>query len=343
MTRIMLRKIDIARVATVAIWTSAGLVWALFIVAQQFAPTDTWLVDWHVYTAGAKAFIDGTLYATPLQSVYDLPVSHFNLPPLSAIAVMPFLLLPDSIGGTVWVVLNIVAVAGTAVLVARILGAHQPARWGAVGFLAYTIHPWMKLAFLGNNTPLVLFLVAAFAHEHLRSRERSAGAFLGTAIALKLWPIAIIPLLLRDRRWLSLAWAAVISGYVVDVTLLWLGPGIIGPAATAMQERALIEPDNPVFYVSWLRETQTWWPSWGAYAVAALLAGLPAKGQLGIGLGIFAGLALIPNLWRTYAPTFLMAAVFVIRAIYVSWISNRDREANRLSAARRAAQPADPD
>jgi hypothetical protein len=343
MTGIMLRNFDIARLVSLAIWTSTGLVWAFFITAQQFAPTDTWLVDWHVYTAGARAFVDGTLYVTPLQSPYDLPVSHFNLPPLSAIAVIPFLLLPDAIGGTVWVVLNVVAVAGTAVLVARILGAHQPARWGAVGFLAYTIHPWMKLAFLGNNTPLVLFLVMAFAHEHLRSRERSAGAFLGTAIALKLWPIALIPLLLRDRRWLSLAWAVVISGYVADVTVLYLGPGIIGPAATAMQERALIEPDNPVFYISWLRETQSWWPSWGAYVVAAILTAIPAKGQLGIGVGILAGLALVPNLWRTYLPTLLVGVIFVIRAIYESQLSNRDGEAKRISATRRAAQPAQPD
>jgi hypothetical protein len=296
-----------------------------------------------VYTAGAKDFIDGTLYVTPLQSAYDLPVSHFNLPPLSAIAVIPFLFLPDSIGGTVWVVLNIVAVAGTAVLVARILGAQRQALWGAIGFLAFTVNPWMKLAFLGNNTPLVLFLVTAFAHEHLRSRERSAGALLGTAIALKLWPIALIPVLVRDRRWLSLAWAAVISGYVADVTVLWLGPGIVGPLATAMQERALIEPENPVFYISWLRETQSWWPPWGAYVVAALLAAIPASGQLGIGLGIFAGLALVPNLWRTYVPTLVVGAIFVMRAVYELRISSRSRDAHPIPAARPATQPAEPD
>jgi hypothetical protein len=342
-TRIVLRNVDLVRVISLAIWSSAGLVWVFFITAQQFAPTDTWLLDWHVYAAGARDFVDGSLYVAPLESAYRLPVSEFNYPPLSAVAVIPLLLLPDPVGGLVWVVLNVVAVAGTAILIARILGAHQPALWAAVGFLAYTIHPWMKLAFLGNNTPLVLFLVAAFAHEHLRSREASAGAFLGAAIALKLWPIALLPLLLRERRWQSVMSTLGVVGFVGILTLAWLGPEIIGPAASAMQTRAVIEPDNPVFYISWLRETQSWWPSWGAYAVAVLLAAIPARGQLGIGLGILAGLALVPNLWRSYIPTLLVGAMFVIRAIYESRTSNRDREANHIPAARRATQPAEPD
>jgi Glycosyltransferase family 87 len=342
MTGIMLRKVDFANLVSLAIWISAGLIWAFFITTLQFAPTDTWLLDWHVYAAGARDFLDGSLYATPLESVYRLPVSEFNYPPLSAIAVIPLLLLPDSVGGTVWVVFNVVAVAGAAILMARILGAHKPALWGGVGFLAYSIHPWMKLAFLGNNTPLVLFLVTAFAHQHLRSRERSAGALLGIAIALKLWPIALIPLLLRERRWQSVISALGVIGLVGLLTLAWLGPEIMGPAVRAMQVKAVIEPDNPVFLISWMRETQRWWPWWGAYVVAAILAAIPAKGHLGLGLGILAGLALVPNLWRTYIPTILVGAIFVIRAIYESRLSKRD-EAKRISATRRTTQPAEPD
>jgi hypothetical protein len=82
-----------------------------------------------------------------------------------------------------------------------------------------------------------------------------------------------------------------------------------------MQVKAEIEPDNPVFYISWLRETQGWWPAWGAHAVAAGLALIPAKGRLGIGLAIFAGLALVPNLWRTYALTMIAAGVLVLLGV----------------------------
>lgn len=335
------RNIDLVRLTTLAIWASTGLVWVFVLVAANIGGTGSWLLDWHVYAAGGRDFLDGTLYSIPLKSAYELPVSAFNYPPLSAISVIPLLVFTDAVGGTAWVVLNVLAIAGTAVLAARLLGASQPALWGAVGFLTYTFHPWMRLAFLGNNTPVVLFLVTAFAHQHLRSRDRSAGVLLGAAIAFKLWPVALVPLLIRDRRWQSVASAAVVCGLLALVTLAWLGPEVIGPAARAMQVKAVINPDNPVFYTSWLRETQSWWPSWGAFAVAAILAAIPARGLLGIGLGILGGVALVPNIWRTYIPTLLMAAAFVVRELSRMQTSYGERLKPLPSARDRAVQPAE--
>jgi len=299
----------IRRIVVVGTWTIAALIWLFFLATQQFLPTEIWLLDWHVYSAGARDFLAHDLYYIPLESAYRIPVDAFNYPPLSAIAVLPLVPLPDALGGNIWVVLNIVAMAGTAVLTASIVGARQPWLWGGIGFLAYTIHPWMKLAFLGNNTPLVLLLVAAFAYQHLRGRNRSAGWLLGAAIAIKLWPVALVPLLLRERRWETLAWSSVVAGGVALVTFVWLGLDVLRPALEAMQVKAIIEPDNPVFFVSWLRETQSWWPSWGGFVMAAVLALIPVGGRLGIGLGILGGLALVPNLWRTYLPTLLFAAL----------------------------------
>jgi hypothetical protein len=336
-----LRNIDLTRVTVLAIWASTSLVWVVVLIAVNIGRTDSWLLDWHVYAAGGRDFLNGTLYSIPLKSAYELPVSAFNYPPLSAISVIPLLVFPDAVGGTTWVVLNILAIAGTAVLGAKILGASQPVLWGAIGFLAYTVHPWMRLAFLGNNTPVVLFLVTAFAYEHLRSRDRSAGVLLGAAIAFKLWPVALIPLLIRDRRWHSVASAAVFCGFLALVTLAWLGPEVIGPAARAMQVKAIINSDNPVFYTSWLRETQSWWPSWGSFAVAAILVAIPARGLLGIGLGILGGVALVPNIWRTYISTLLVAAAFVVRDLSQRLNSYGDRVQPLPSSLERAVQPAE--
>jgi len=276
------------------------------------------------------------LYHVPLESAYRIPVGSFNYPPLSAIAVLPLMPLPDAVGGNIWVVANVLAMAATAVFTASILGARQPWLWGGIGFLAYTIHPWMKLAFLGNNTPLVLLLVAAFAYFHLRGSSRVPGLLLGAAIAVKLWPVALVPMLLRERRWETLAWVGVVVGGVALLTVGWLGLDVLRPAWEAMQTRAVIEPDNPVFFVSWLRETQFWWPWWGAFLVAAVLSLIPAGGRLGIGLGILAGLALVPNLWRTYVPTLLFAGLLAGSDL-LNWARRDGGE--RIGKVRQGADP----
>jgi Glycosyltransferase family 87 len=310
------RSVSLPWLVTSMCWASAGMLWLFFVATQQSRPLPgTWLLDWHVYAAGARDFVDGTLYWVPLQSAHHLPIDQFNYPPLSAILAIPFLPLPDAVAGTLFVALNLVAMAGVSVIAAKAVGARHPALWGGIGFLAYTIHPWMRLAFLGNNTPLVLLLVVAFAHEHLRGRNRTAGALLGAAIALKLWPATLVFLLLRERRWSSIGTALAVVGLVALISLTWLGFGVMGPAAEAMQATAVVEPGNPVFYVSWLRETQGWWPWWGGYAVALILAAIPARGLVGIGLGIFAGLAAVPNLWRTYLPTLVVGGLFVLRGL----------------------------
>ena len=313
------------RLITATSWTVATVIWVLFLATQQFWPTEIWLLDWHVYSAGAQDFLSGALYLEPLESVHRLPIGVFNYPPLSAIAAIPLLPVTDGVAGTFWVALNVAAVAATAVVVARILGARHPLLWGGLGFLAYTLHPWMKLAFLGNNTPLVLLLVSLFAEAHLSGRQRAAGVLLGAAIALKAWPLALVPLLVREGRWKAVAWTAGVVGIAALVTLARLGTDVIGPAIVALQARAPIEPDNPVLLVSWLRVSQAWWPWWGGFAVAVAILAVPARGRVGIGLGILAGLAPIPNLWRTYLPT-LVVAVLLVLSGFVQWPIRR-REA----------------
>ena len=308
----------------------------MYLTTQHLFPGETWLLDWHVYSAGATDFVTRDLYRVPLESPYRLPIDAFNYPPLSAIMVLPLLALPDAVGGGIFVVVNVLAMAGTTVLTAKILGARQPWLWGGIGFLAYTIHPWMRLAFLGNNTPLVLLLVAAFAHQHLQGSGRRAGLLLGAAIALKLWPLALFPLLLRERKWETLGWSSLVAAAVALVTVGWLGLDVLRPAWEMMQVRAIIEPNNPVFFVSWLRETQPWWPWWGGFLVAALLAAIPARGRLGIALGTLGGLALVPNLWRTYVPALIFAGLLA-GADLLKWL-RRARE-ERLASERHRIDP----
>lgn len=292
-------------------WVVSALAWVARLVGQQFIPQPTWLYDWHVYSAAASSLVERTLYYAPLESAFPLPVTVFNYPPLSALAVVPLLLLPDQVAGTMFVTANIAAMAAAAILAARLMRLSEAAAWAGLGFYVFTFNPWAWLALLGNNTPLVLLLVVAFGHFHLERRQGLAGVLLGIAIGLKLWPAALLPLLIREGQWRSLLWAAGIGVAVGLATVAWLGPDVIGPAADALRSRGVIKPENPVFGITWLRENLDWWPWWGGYAIAAALALIPARGRLGLGLGILAGMAAIPNLWRHYLPTALIGFLLV--------------------------------
>jgi hypothetical protein len=294
-----------------AAWGASLLAWGVHLTVQQIDPIPTWLYDWHVYAAAARGFLDGTLYYEPLTSTFLLPVTVFNYPPLSAMMVVPLLLLPDQVAGTLWVAGNIAAMGGAAILTARLMRLSQGIGWAGIGFFIFTFNPWSWLALLGNNTPLVLLLVLAFAHDHLRGRQGRAGVLLGIAIGLKLWPAALLPLVLRERHWRSLLVVVGISAAVGLATIAWLGPEVIGPAADSIRSRDDIKPGNPVFGITWLRENVDWWPSWGGYAIAAFLVAIPARGRLGIGLGMLAGMAAVPNLWRHYLPTVIVGFLLI--------------------------------
>jgi hypothetical protein len=94
-------------------------------------------------------------------------------------------------------------------------------------------------------------------------------------------------------------------------TITWLEPAVVGPAVDSIRSRDDIKPGNVVFGITWLRESLDWWPSWGGYAIAAALAVIPARGRLGLGLGMLAGMAAVPNLWRHYLPTVAVGLLLV--------------------------------
>jgi hypothetical protein len=318
-----------ARWADIVVWTSIALVWALRLVIQQFHPLPAWLYDWHVYAAAAKELVDRTLYYVPLHSAFPLPVEVFNYPPLSGFVAAPLLLLPDQVAGTLWVAANVAAEGIAAVLVARLLRLSNAVAWAGIAFFIFSFNPWGWLELLGNNTPLVLLLVAGFAHYHTAGHQRRAGVLLGVAIGMKLWPLALLPLLLRERRWSSLL---VVGGIVLATgvaTVAWLGFGVIGPLIDALEFRVTISSD--IYGITWLSHNIDWWPSWGGYAIAAVLAFIPAKGRLGLGLGILAGMAAVPNLWRHYLSTVFVGLLLVAFGLRGRW-QGQDRVDETLRA-----------
>ena len=304
---------------TIALWAVSAYIWYARLDAMADNPIGLFLLDWHVYAAGGRDLVERDLYSTLLRSAYHIPLDQFNYPPLAAALALPFLLVPDSVGGPLFVLVNGAAVGGTAVLLAHVIRLPHPWLWGGALFAYYSWNlfgGWSRTAVVGNNTPLILLFVASFIAAQLANRSVAAGALLGIAIATKVWPATLLVPLARERRWRTIAWAVGVAATTTAVLLLWLGgPTVIAPMLRALAVRDNLGPDNVVVGITWLRERTDWWPDWGGYAVCALMLLIPAKGLTGYGLAIGAGMAAIPNLWRHYYGTIFFAIVITIRGV----------------------------
>jgi hypothetical protein len=299
---------------------------ALSVALEQQQPLFIYL-DWRVYATGAAQLLDRSLYRVPLDAgTAPLPLDVFNLPPLAAAAALPFLPLgADAL--LAWQLLGAAGVALAAMAIGRLLGSdwRGAVLWGGVGLGAYValdrlavrdeLNYWWGLV-LGNSGYLMLGLMAAFALAHTTGRERGAGLLLSVAIGIKVWPVALLPLLLRERRWTTVAWAGAALAIQGLFFVLWLGPDVVAPALAALGEH--VEADTLVIGVSAIGSVVSWWPVWAPAAAGVLLVLVPARGLTGLGLGILAGLAAIANLWGHYLPTILFGAILVAGGLVIA-------------------------
>jgi hypothetical protein len=191
---------------------------------------------------------------------------------------------------------------------------------------------WWGLV-LGTNNFIVLGLVAGFALAYVTGHDRTAGVLLAAAVASKLWPIALAPLVIRERRWTVASWAAGLLALHGLVLLAWLGPDVVPPAVLALQQAD--NPDTLVIGVAALGRVFEWWPSWAPPVVGLLLVALPVRGLPGLGLGILAGLAVITNLWGHYLPTVLFGLTLLASPLL------RPRDAYGMSPSPSAAPARD--
>ncbi|HLB37158.1 MAG TPA: glycosyltransferase family 87 protein [Gemmatimonadales bacterium] len=294
-----------------------------------------WLYDWRVHYAGALDFLERDLYQDGGIGVgaLKMPVDVFNLPPASAALALPFALLGYDVGGLAWVVLGIVGVVGAGAGAARMAGRSTWLAWFGLFWLAYALQPFfVRVTVLGNVNSFMLPLVVGFVWAHLKGHQRLAGILLGLSVTIKIWPILIGGMLIRERRWRELAWAALVLAALGIPILLWLGPDVVPDIVSALRTQVPIPDGVLVVWTSWARESLSWWPAWGSLAVAAVLIGIPARGRLGLGLGILAGLSLIANLWDHYLPTFAFAALLLLSSGEVERLAQALR--SRLSRRR---------
>lgn len=294
------------RLIGLALWGAAAVLLTMYIILTALFPPEDHLLDWHVYAAGGKAFVDGTLYHQPIHWDGDLPTAIFNLPPGAALLALPFLALPDVIGGSLFVALGAAGTGLACYLTPRLLG--WSGLWGGPLFLAFAVHPWIGSLPLGNVNPLMLGIVAAAAWAYFDRRDGLAGVLLGVAVAVKLWPLALVPLMVRERRWRVLAVGAAVLVAVAAVTVARLGPGVVPEIATSLQWKAPVIDGNFTIGPNGL----DWWPIWLSYGLAAVTVLAPVNGRAGFGLAVLGGMLLIPNLWKHYLATIVFGLLLAV-------------------------------
>ena len=301
-----------------AMWLTRST-WIVVAHTGHVPRSDAWLYDWNVYHAAAVDLLNRTLYRVPLvEPGHQLPIDFFNYPPLAAGLAVPFLPLPTEPGGIAWLVVGIVATSLGALIAGRAIGLSWA--WSSLvagaALVVYTgWAPFESHIVLGNNNHLLFALIAGFALAHRRERQRTAGVLLALAIGTKLWPVALLVVVLRERRWRELRWTGGVLAIQGLVAIAWLGPDVIGPMVPALVDQNVsrgIPSADLVIWTGWARAAWDWWPAWGGYAVAVALLLVPATGRLGLGLGIIAGLSLNTYLWHHYAPVFLFGAILIL-------------------------------
>ena len=144
-------------------------------------------------------------------------------PPIMALLLKPFLVLPPTLGASLWfgckALLALAAILGVLSLL------DSPERpfpsWGKALAVFLCLRPIEGDLVHGNVTLLILFLVVASLGAFCQRRDVLAGLLLGLSIACKLTPALFIPYLLWKRAWKTLIAAG--AGVIVFVFII---PGL---------------------------------------------------------------------------------------------------------------------
>lgn len=183
---------------------------------------DGGLIDLAVYSFGGRAVLGDGLYSTGTPGS-GLP---FTYPPIAALLMVPFAVLPHALLAVLW---STASVGALALVVDRCLRAARgvapaPRLLVAATAGALLLEPvWQSLAFGQVN----LFLLALVATDLLGPERRWSGWLTGLAAGLKLTPLAFLAWLLltgrvRTARNLLLGFGASILGaFLLTPTASW--------------------------------------------------------------------------------------------------------------------------
>ena len=198
----VLGKLRLGFVAQGALAGTALALYALVLLQAGFQHQDL-----DAYLAAGRDTLSGhPLYAVFLQHPFPDPTLRpaYIYPPIFAILVSPLALLPQSVAGALWLLLNQLCLAASLLIVIRWLRP-SPLAIAMVIAATVTFYPlWVDAVQGQANLPLLLLVTLGVAGV-IRGESRFAIA-IGAAAALKLTPAILLIWLALDRRLKPAAW-----------------------------------------------------------------------------------------------------------------------------------------
>jgi len=269
-----------------------GLMWLVVAIAlgvNSPAP------DWQTFYRAGRAVLDGTAwYATPAGAPPNLT------PPLVAPVFAALALLPIRLAFLLWTIAGLIAALWSANRIARVW--HRPT-WQVTALLI-ACHG-MPIGLLLGQLHLAVFTFVTMAWLADREdRPLAAGAWLGAAIYLKLFPALVAMYWLWRRSWRAAGMAAAVAGVGYAAGVMWL------PAATAGWLEALRSvtwQDASINLAIWGWVARLNLSVWVALGLAALVLGLlawrlPALTRDGAWFAVLVAACLVsPVGWLYYA------------------------------------------
>jgi len=170
-------------------------------------------MDFRVYHYGARGVFDGTRPVYGETSGLGWPM-HYRYPPLFLLLFAPLAMLPLGPAAAVWVVAKI-STLGWLLVEAWRRGLQPAMTYWIVPFLF--IAPYIIEEFRYGNAQFFVVALAIAGLWTARSRPALAGAVLGLAISVKVWPLFFLPYLAARRDWKPVAYTL---GFVLVLAVL---------------------------------------------------------------------------------------------------------------------------
>jgi hypothetical protein len=256
--------------------------------------------DFTVDTAAGRAVLDGS----DIYQAHNVRGWYYIYPPLFAILMVPFALVPTFWAAFAWYGLSVVLVIGTIKMCVSLVREALHFKGDPLALYALppllVLFPLMSALARGQTTPVLLWLVTAGLVCSWKGQDmRGAMCFAG-GILLKVFPIVLLAYFVWRKRWRFVAAtlaATAVGGFIIPAAVYgwhrnidylkeWVD--VIGrPALEAESERA----DNPLYgqlLSSQLPRNQS------LSAVFIRLTGNPSARWIGMAVGaIMAGVILL--------------------------------------------------
>lgn len=262
--------------------------------------------DFASYLAAATA-----LRLNPHAHIYDLSVIapygcglvlknyvYYVYPPLLAMLLVPFTLVPCGTALSIWLVINLALWLALVVILLRYLPRHR----ALVFPLGLFFVPMWNSLFYGQIGELILLgmVVALWLVE--RTRPGWAGVVLGLLAAIKLYPALLILYFVLRRQWrlgIAAGLTVLVSGLAMTVVV---GVGGMQEAAHAIASFHLITDRDP-FNIALLRLSPLFPPLLAVLAALFVLAVAryqDGERRLGYAWALTTMVLVLPLIWDLY-------------------------------------------